>query len=221
MSHIAILGAGSVGTALARNWARGGHSVALGVRDLNSDGAKAARDTLGDAIPVAPFAEVIAPSDVVVIALPWAAVAEVLPTLDGLDGLNGKVVIDATNPLGMTPDGFGLVLGHTTSAGEEVARLLPKARVVKSLNQIGAEIMADPTVLPATPVMFVAGDDAEARAKALSLVTDLGFDAQDFGPLKGARILEAFAMTWIHMALIQKVGRQWGFARTLAAGEAA
>ncbi|MEL7117612.1 MAG: NAD(P)-binding domain-containing protein [Pseudomonadota bacterium] len=215
MSNIAILGAGAVGTALAQNWSSKGHAVTLAVRDTGSASAESARAQLGARVPVLGFDEAIPGAEIIVIALPWAAVAQVLPSLQGLDG---KIVIDATNPLGMGADGFGLVLGHTTSGGEEVARLLPGARVVKSLNQIGAEIMADPSALGAPPVMFVAGDDDAARATVLALVQDLGFDAQDFGPLKGARLLEAFAMTWIHMAIVRKAGRAWGFARSLGKG---
>jgi len=215
MSKIAILGAGAVGTALAQNWSNKGHAVTLAVRDTQSESAERARMTLRGAVPILETSKAVSGADVVVVALPWRAVADVLSSLGSLDG---KVVIDATNPLGMTEDGFGLVLGHTTSGGEEVARVLPAARVVKSLNQIGAEIMADPSALPAAPVMFVAGDDDEARNVALALVNDLGFDAQDFGPLKGARLLEAFAMTWIHMAVVRKTGRAWGFARSVSDG---
>ena len=215
MSKIAILGAGAVGTALAQNWSSKGYVVTLAVRDMQSESAEHARAALGEAVSILETSEAISEADVVVVALPWRAVAGVLSSLDGLDD---KVIIDATNPLGMTEDGFGLVLGHTTSGGEEVARLMPRARVVKSLNQIGAEIMADPSALPQAPVMFVAGDDDEARNVALALVKDLGFDAQDFGPLKGARLLEAFAMTWIHMAVVRKTGRAWGFARSVSDG---
>lgn len=217
MSHISILGAGAVGTALARNWSIGGHTVTLAVRDTNSESAETARRQLGAAVPLQAYAEALPAADVIVLALPWSALADVVPTLGGLEG---KIVIDATNPLGNTPDGFGLVIGQTTSGGEEVARLLPKARVVKSLNQIGAEIMADPSALPSAPVMFVAADDDDARDTALALVRDLGFDAQDFGPLKGARLLEPFAMTWIHLAVLRKAGRTWGFARTVTEGAA-
>ncbi len=213
MTVIAILGAGAVGTALARNWAAKGHRVTFGVRNTNSDSAHAAADTLGIGAKLATFEAAIADAEVVVLALPWPAVETVL---QDLDGLAGKILIDATNPLGMTEDGFGLVLGHRASGGEEVARLVPDARVVKSLNQVGAEIMADPSVLPVPPVMFVAGDDDAAKGLALSLVADLGFDAQDFGSLKGARLLEAFAMTWIHLAVIRQAGRNWGFARVSA-----
>ncbi|MEM9435640.1 MAG: NAD(P)-binding domain-containing protein [Pseudomonadota bacterium] len=218
MSKITILGAGAVGTALAQNWSSKGHAVTLAVRDTQSESAERARAALGGAVPILEMLQAVSAADVIVLALPWNAVAN---ALSSLDGLNGKIVIDATNPLGMTKDGFGLVVGHTTSGGEEVARLLPGARVVKSLNQIGAEIMADPSALPRAPVMFVAGDNDEARNIVLGLVGDLGFDAQDFGPLQGARLLEAFAMTWIHMAVVRKTGRGWGFARSVSDGAAA
>ncbi len=212
MAKIAILGAGAVGTALARNWSGKGHKVTLGVRDTASSTAQEAIGALGGAVELVDFQASMDGADVIVLALPWAAVEPVLSQLDDWDG---RVVIDATNPLGLSDDGFGLVIGHTTSGGEQVAALLPKARVVKSLNQIGAEIMADPSALPVPPVMYVAGDDDDARQTALALVGDLGFDAQDFGKLKGARLLEAFAMTWIHMTITRNAGRNWGFARSI------
>lgn len=218
MARIAILGAGAVGTALAKNWTGKGHEVRLGVRTIDSESARTAADACGPAVIIAPFVETLRDADIVVLALPWDAVEPVLSNLDLPDGI---VLIDATNPLGIGPDGFGLLIGHDTSGGERVAEFAPGARVVKTLNQIGAEIMADPTALPVPPVMFVAGDDDAARAKALDLVTDLGFDAQDFGPLKGARLLEAFAMTWIHFAILRQAGRGWGFARVEANGTAA
>ena len=68
---------------------------------------------------------------------------------------------------------------------------------------------------------IIAGFPTETDAmfdNALALVKDLGFDAQDFGPLQGARLLEAFAMTWIHMAGVRKTGRAWGFARSVSDG---
>lgn len=218
MTTLAILGAGAVGTALATNWTRKGHEVRLGVRDKGSDSARAAADACGPEVDVVAFADALRGANAVVLALPWGAVEDVLSDLDLPDGV---VLIDATNPLGMGPDGFGLLIGHDTSGGERVAALAPGARVVKSLNQIGAEIMADPSGLSVPPVMFVAGDDDAARDMALSLVADLGFDAQDFGPLIGARLLEAFAMTWIHMAILRQAGRDWGFARIRVQGAAA
>jgi hypothetical protein len=92
---------------------------------------------------------------------------------------------------------------------------LPQARVVKTLNQVGAEIMENATSLSARPVMFVAGDDDAAKRTVISLVYDLGFEALDAGALRQARLLEPFAMTWINQALLRGAGRDWAFSRAV------
>jgi len=104
------------------------------------------------------------------------------------------------------------VLGHTTSGGETVAAWLPGARVVKALNQVGAEMMADNAGLPHRPVMFMAGDDAEAKASVAAVLSDLGFEPLDAGDMTKARLLEPFGMVWINQALLRGKGRNWAFA---------
>ncbi|WP_084864148.1 NADPH-dependent F420 reductase [Salibaculum halophilum] len=200
MPHIAILGAGAVGTALATNWAARGHEITFGVRDADSESARKALNMLGGRARGTHFADAVTAGDVVVLALPWRAVEA---TLAGVDDFGGRVLIDATNPLEFVDGSLRLAVGHTTSGGERVAEWARGARVVKTLNQIGAERMAEPSALSPKPVMFAAGDDPEAREEALALIADLGFEAQDFGPLAGARLLEPFALTWIHMALVR------------------
>jgi 8-hydroxy-5-deazaflavin:NADPH oxidoreductase len=120
----------------------------------------------------------------------------------------GKVVIDCTNPL--TPDFTALEVGHTSSGAEEVARWAAGARVCKAMNQIGAPMMDAPQ-LPASPVMFVCGDDAAAKDTTIALVRELGFEAVDIGDLMLARLLEPFALLWIHLALRRGFGTNWGF----------
>ena len=130
----------------------------------------------------------------------------------GLGDLSGKTVVDCTNPLGRVEGGLGLTIGHTTSGGEAVQRLLPRARVVKTLNQVGAEIMARNDHLPQRPVMFMAGDDAEAKAGVADILRDLGFYALDAGDITKSRLLEPFALVWINQALVRGKGRDWAFA---------
>jgi predicted dinucleotide-binding enzyme len=89
---------------------------------------------------------------------------------------------------------------------------LPDARVVKTLNQVGAEMMADSSRLPHRPVMFMAGNDAAAKTSVASVLSDLGFEALDAGDITKSRILEPFGMVWINQALIQGKGRNWAFA---------
>ena len=107
-------------------------------------------------------------------------------------------MIDATNPL--RPDLSGLVLGHNTSAGEEVARWAEGAKVVKAFNTTGAQNMANPKFGGQRASMFICGDDAAAKKAVATLAEALGFEPVDAGPLAQARLLEPLAMFWISMA---------------------
>ncbi len=145
-----------------------------------------------------------------VLALPYDAVASVLAEIGECEG---KIVVDCTNPLAMTGEGLALSIGFTSSAAEEIQRKLPKARLVKTLNQTGAENMAGAHAFAARPAMFVAGDDAAANAAVSRLVEAIGFAAIDAGPLKNARLLEPLAMLWIDQAFKRGAGRSFAFAQ--------
>lgn len=205
--QIAILGTGNVGSALARALARAGHHITLGTRDpAHPDALTLATNT---GARLATPHDAAQSADVILLALPWPALPTTLPTLGDL---TGKTIIDCTNPLTPTPHGLDLATGHSDSGAEQVQRLLPGAHVVKTLNQIGAEMMEKAHTLPHRPVQFLAGDDAPARATAATLLHDLGFDPLDAGPLHRARLLEPFAMLWINQALLRGKGRHWAFA---------
>jgi predicted dinucleotide-binding enzyme len=203
---IAVIGAGNVGRALGTGWAKAGHSVIFGVRDMNKPDLKAFCAQIG-ATAESP-GDAAREGDVVVLALPWN-VAENAVKL--LGDLKGKVVIDCMNPLTMKDGALGLDRGYTTSGGETVASWLPGAKVVKTFNQVGAEMMMAGTRFETRPVMFLAGDDDRAKSTVARLVSELGFEALDAGSLKQARILEPFAMVWINQALIRGLGRNWAF----------
>lgn len=205
--RIAIIGTGSVGAALARGLAGKGHAVTLGARDPGSPRVTALAAATG--AHVATPAEAAASAELVILALPWSA-AEA--AVRALRPLAGKIVVDCMNPLGMVDGALGLVLGHTSSGGELVQSWLPEARVVKTLNQVGAEIMADNASLPHRPVMFMAGDDPAAKAAVARVLTDLGFAPLDAGGITKSRLLEPLAMVWINQALFRGLGRDWAFA---------
>lgn len=204
---IAIIGAGNVGRALAQGWRRAGHSVTLGVRPAGQAEATAFADRIGAS--VAAPGEAAQGANIVVLALPWGAAEE---ALGQLGDLTGKTVIDCMNPIARTPDGMGLAIGHTSSGAERVAAWLPGAHVVKTLNQVGAEVMADASGFSAAPVMFMAGDDEPAKADVAQLLTDLGFEPLDAGDLTKARLLEPYALVWINQAIMRGKGRNWAFA---------
>lgn len=176
---IAVVGAGRVGKALGERWAAAGHEVVYGVRSPNDP-----RYT--DVRSVAEPADATRDADVVLLALPWAAVEDVVHALD----LTGAVVIDATNPLGAS---------GSVSGAERVAEWSPNARVVKAFNTTGCENMADSAYPGGKAVMLVAGDDERAKEVALSLAGELGFEPLDAGLLTAARELEALAALWIRL----------------------
>ena len=154
-------------------------------------------------------------SEVVVLATPWSAVRD----LPGVPvDWSGKILIDCTNPL--RPDRGWLEDEDQRSGAERIAAWAEGASVFKTLNHTGANNMANPTYPDGRPVMFVCGDDAAAKPAVLELVAELGFDVVDAGPLRVARLLEALAMLWIHLATNQRLGREIAFALLRRAGPA-
>lgn len=200
--QLAIIGAGNVGGALGRRWAAAGYRVRYGVRDPQAPKvAELLAATGGGAIAVTP-AEAVRGAEVVVLATPWSATEE---ALRGAGDLAGRVIIDCTNPLRFTPGvGLELAVGFSDSGGEQVARWAAGARVVKAFNTYGWENFADsayPNAAALRPVMFLAGDDAQAKATVGKLAESIGFESFDAGALRVARELEPLAMMWIRLAL--------------------
>jgi predicted dinucleotide-binding enzyme len=200
--RIAVIGAGNVGSTLVSKWLDSGHEVAFGVRrpgDKKYEG-------LAQRAAVTSVARAVADADVVVLATPWS---ETEAAIASAGELSGKTVVDCTNPL--EQDLSGLSIGHLTSGGELVASWAKGAKVVKAFNTTGANIMADPVLEGRKTVMFVCGDDADARATVAKLSDEIGFDTIEAGELKTARLLEPWALIWISMAYRFGFGRDFGF----------
>jgi 8-hydroxy-5-deazaflavin:NADPH oxidoreductase len=202
---IAVIGTGSVGGTLGRRWAELGHIVLFGVRDLSEEKANALVAQIKGDTKLASVRDAAKDADVVVLATPYAANAAALAAAGDLAG---KILIDVTNPIG---GNFTLDIGFDNSGAEAVARLVPRARVYKAMNQVGFEIIADPAFAAGKPVLFVAGNDAAGKHVVLELVSALGFEAIDAGELSIARLLEPFGMLWIHLMARRKMGRSFAF----------
>ena len=186
--RIAIIGAGNVGKALGEGWARK-HEVQYIKRGASLD-ERAKLSTEADAVVLA------TPAD------------QVKAAVSGLP-LAGKTLIDCTNPL--KADLRGLEMGHTTSAAEQLAAVVPDAKVVKAFNTVGFGIMANPRFGGSKAMMMIASDDAGAKQKTMTLAADLGFEPIDAGPLAQSRLLEPLAMLWISLAIKGGLGREFAF----------
>lgn len=204
--QIGIIGSGNVGGTLGVRFAAAGHTVVFASRNPGSVEMTELVVRAGNGATADTAAATVAASEVILLSTPWPATREIV---EGLGSLEGKVLIDATNPL--LPRLEGLEYGTTTSGAEQVAAWAPGARVVKAFNTIGSNIMANPAFGAVKPVLFYCGDDPAAKELTGELATAIGFDARDAGPLTQARLLEPFALLWISLAIQQGYGRGIGF----------
>jgi NADPH-dependent F420 reductase len=191
---VAVIGTGKMGGGFARLLASKGIDVAIGHHDPARAAALAreigARAQGGGVEAAAKLA------DVIIVAVPYPKVAE---ALEGAGDLTGKVVVDISNPI--TPDFRALLIGHTTSAAEEIQRLVPGAKVLKAWNTVFAELLpAEAREGRAAPVQaFLAGDDEAAKKKVAELATATGFEPVEAGALTNSRYLEAVGELNIHL----------------------
>jgi predicted dinucleotide-binding enzyme len=184
---ITVIGAGNMGSAFVKQLTRAGHQVSVTARD----GAKAARVAADN-----PGAKAVAAAgaadnaDAIVLATGYADAAA---ALHGAGKLDGKVVVDITNPL--TADYMGLTIGHATSAAEEIAKTVPGAEVVKAFNTVFAQVLAEGGDFGhgRKAEVFVASDSERAKQTARVIAESIGFDVVDAGGLKNARYLEPLA----------------------------
>ncbi|MGJ3252281.1 MAG: NADPH-dependent F420 reductase [Elainellaceae cyanobacterium] len=206
--NIGIIGTGSVGGTLGRILARCGHSVTFGTRDPQNEKVQSLLATINGTADATDIATAVASSEVVILAIPWNATQEAIASAGDL---SGKILIDATNPIEMTPEGLakGLLTGHTTSAAEELAQLAPGAVVIKAFNTIGASQFETPLFGTIRATGFICGDDLDAKQVVASLVEEVGFDVLDVGNLSQARLLEPLGMTWIHLAFLRGLGQEF------------
>ncbi|HET8594840.1 MAG TPA: NADPH-dependent F420 reductase [Intrasporangium sp.] len=188
MAHITIIGNGNMGQAIAGLAGKGGNTVELlGHEDTGKD----------------------VTGDVVVLAVPYPAVSEILSARGA--SLAGKVVVDITNPLNFeTFD--SLTVPADSSAAAEIAAALPDSRVVKAFNTTFAGTLVSGKVGDNTTTVLIAGDDADAKALIAGIVGGAGLRAIDAGPLRRARELEALGFLQISLAAAEKVSWTGGFA---------
>jgi 8-hydroxy-5-deazaflavin:NADPH oxidoreductase len=195
--RIGILGSGLMGGKLGTTLARAGHEVVFSYARSQGKLEGLAHDAGGKARAGTP-AEAAQNADALLLAVHWSRIDDVLQQAGDL---SGKVVVTCSLP--MNADDSGLVLGHTTSGAEELAKRVPEARVVSAFNTIPSEVLfgvfearhKDPR-----PSLVYCGDDPDSKGVAAGLIRDVGFDPVDAGPLKIARYTEPFALLVAQLA---------------------
>jgi hypothetical protein len=198
---IAIIGAGNVGGALAKGWAKAGHTILLGLRDLNSSDAKT-MEKFSSNISSHTIEEAIKNSEVVLFSTPpeaAVAIAKQNPSL------KNKIVIDATNAVFKKPEPY-------KTAFEGIKKETGCQDVLKCFNSTGFENMENPKYGEVAIDMFAAGSSAKAKEIARKLSLDAGFaECYDFGGDDKVELLEQFALSWINLAIMQKQRRNIAF----------
>jgi 8-hydroxy-5-deazaflavin:NADPH oxidoreductase len=187
MARVSIIGTGNMGQAIAAVAGKGGNSVELfGSSDADQQ----------------------ATGDVVVLAVPYPAVADVLAKRG--ESFAGKVVVDITNPLDFATFD-SLTVPADSSAAAEIAAALPRSRVLKAFNTTFAGTLAAGAVGPLPTTVLIAGDDADAKSLLAGIVTAGGLRAEDAGSLRRARELEALGFLQLTLAAGEKISWTGGF----------
>ena len=181
------MGTGMVGRAIAGRLVELGHDVRVGSRTAGEDRV--------------PFAEAAAHGELLFNCTAGHASLDALAAA-GEDNLAGKVLIDVSNALEFSGGGPALFVANTDSLGERIQRAFPQARVVKSLNTVNCNVMVDPASIPGDHVVFVCGDDEDAKRLARGVLGEFGWPAGrviDLGDISNARGAEMYLMLWVRL----------------------
>ncbi len=204
---VTIIGTGNIGSGLARVLTKTANEVVVADR---GDGSEAVKKLAALDIDVkgADIANAVKNADIVILATYYNAAEEIAKQAD----FSGKVVVDVSNPV--TADFSALQLGQTSSAAEEIAKLLPGAKVVKGFNTVFAQHYATGLKINGQKLQtFIAADDEDARGKVKQLAEDIGLEPVDAGPLSNARYLEPLGFLNIQFGYVlgkgTNIAPQW------------
>lgn len=206
--RIGILGSGLMGAKLGTIFARAGHEVTFSYARSGTKLERLAKEAKGKARAGTPR-EAAQNADALLLAVHWSRMDDVLAQAGDL---SGKVVVSCSLP--MNDDDTALVVAHTSSGAEELAKKLPNARFVSAFNTVPSEVLFE--VFAARrrskrPSLVYCGDDRRAKNVAVKLIRDVGFEPLDAGPLRIARYTEPFALLVAQLAYEGKGGAELAY----------
>lgn len=193
--NIGIIGSGNMGKNLARLWAKKGHNIFITSSDIKQ--TKEIAESISKNVNVGTTAEIVKQDEVIVFAFPYESLNDVI---NSAGSFSGKIIINIINPL--TQDLLGLKLGFTTSASEEIAKLIPDAKVVTAFNTVPSPVLESEDYRYGfnTSSVFYCSDDKDAKSVVHKLIEEIGFEAIDSGTLTNARFIEPMAEFVIQLA---------------------
>jgi 8-hydroxy-5-deazaflavin:NADPH oxidoreductase len=206
--RVGILGSGPMGAKLGTLFSRAGHDVIFSYARSEQKLKSLAREANGKARSGAPR-EAAQDADAVLLAVHWSRVDDVL---DQAGDLSGKTIVTCCIP--MNDDDTALVIAHTSSGAETLAKRLPKARIVSAFNTVPSEVLFgvfDARRKANRPSLVYCGDDAKSKKIAATLIGDVGFDPVDAGPLWIARYTEPFGLLIAQLAYEAKGGSELAY----------
>jgi len=194
--RVGILGSGLMGGKLGTLFAQAGHEVVFSYSHSEAKLKKLARDAKGTARAGTPR-EAAQEADAVLLAVHWSRIEDVLSQAGDLAG---KVIVTCSLP--MNDDDTELVVAHTSSGAEELAKMVPKGRIVSAFTTVPSEVLFGvyEAKRKSRPSLVYCGDDEGSKDVAAELVRDVGFDPVDAGPLRIARYIEPFALLVAQLA---------------------
>nr|WP_256587168.1 MULTISPECIES: NADPH-dependent F420 reductase [unclassified Pseudomonas] len=205
---IGILGSGRMGSHLGTMFARVGHEVSFSYSRNQQKLADLAASAGKNAQASTP-AEAAFNADLVLLAVHWLQVPDVLSQVDDL---SGKIVVTCCNPL--NAEDTELVIGHTISGAETLAQMIPEAHVVAAFQSTPSEVLFDVFAARGEmlrPTLIFCGEDEASKATVSDLISQVGFDPVDAGALKVARYIEPFAMLSAVLAYETDQGPEWAY----------
>jgi 8-hydroxy-5-deazaflavin:NADPH oxidoreductase len=208
MKKIGILGSGTVAKTLATGYIKHGYDVMLGTRDLSKLNDWQSKNPKGK---TGSFSDATAFGEIIVLAVK-GTVAKNAIEMAGASNVNGKTVIDTTNPISETPPQNGVLNFFTdlkSSLMEQLQSAFPDAHFVKAYNSVGNAFMVDPDFGGTKPTMFICGNNDEAKKKVTDLLGKTGWETEDMGKAEAARAIEPLCILWCIPGFLRN---QWSHA---------
>jgi 8-hydroxy-5-deazaflavin:NADPH oxidoreductase len=199
---IAVLGTGSVGATIGSKLIELGHEVKMGSRTATNEKAVEWANKNGAAASAGTFANAAAFGQLVFNCTKGMATLDIL-AMCGEDNLNGKILVDVSNPLDASQGGLPtLAVCNTDSLGEQIQKTYPQVKVVKSLNTMWCGIMVNPRMLPQTHQVYISGNDPEAKTTVKNLLNSFGWmdeEILDLGDISTSRGPEMILPLWLRI----------------------